>query len=91
MAFSPRPNDQNPSAEQDHLPAYTALPAAAAASSSEERSPTTVIQQQAEGPGSQPPPAYTDIYGLLDFSEDGVDTKATIGSLFFPRIHGTLG
>ncbi|KAF8544877.1 hypothetical protein BDD12DRAFT_771811 [Trichophaea hybrida] len=38
----------------------------------------TVTQQQAEGPGAQPPPAYTDTYGTLDLSEGGMNTTAEI-------------
>jgi hypothetical protein len=38
----------------------------------------TVTQQQAEGPGAQPPPAYTDTYGSLDLSEGGMNAAAQL-------------
>lgn len=33
------------------------------------------------GPGSQPPPVYTEKYGELDINQDGMETRAQISGL----------
>lgn len=55
-------------------------------------SPRTVVaQQQVDGPGDQPPPAYTsDRYGSLDIFEGGMNTKAQLSGLLVSPTHCLL-
>ncbi|KAA8893309.1 hypothetical protein FN846DRAFT_546447 [Sphaerosporella brunnea] len=65
-----RSHTLNESAGHTQLEAQYAVP-----STNEQQ---TVSEQQVEGPGAQPPPAYTDVYGTIDVSEGGMDTKAVL-------------
>lgn len=46
-------------------------------------SPDSYVAEEREdvGPGSPPPPAYTEKYGELDINQDGMETHARIAGL----------
>lgn len=76
----------DPSSSIDGLPpAYSAVVADnghgenhAAASSNGGSSIPAAREKQAGGPEDEPPPAYTETYGRLDISEDGMGAQAEI-------------
>jgi hypothetical protein len=79
----------DPSSSIDGLPpAYSAVVADnghgenhAAASSNGGSSIPAAREKQAGGPEDEPPPAYTETYGRLDISEDGMGAQAEIAGL----------
>jgi hypothetical protein len=87
MSSSKPPNsppDSNYAYDDDLPPSYTpfedAVEYAVPGPSNNQQS---VAQQQQEGPGAQPPPAYTptETYGSLDISEGGMNTKAQLSGM----------
>jgi hypothetical protein len=46
----------------------------------------TGIELDEGGPGSQPPPAFTEKYGQLEIDEDGMETLAEVAGMLPPQI-----
>lgn len=79
---------RDPSALDDDLPpTYAAIPSDGFSPSapSSSRVPASLEQQQADGPDGpdQAPPEYASVYGRVNVSQDGLDTKAVLSGIRF--------